>query len=502
MRQIHSSAWLLIFLSAVLQVLIFPLPNLYVLSWVAIAPLLVALLRTRPPQTLQLNEGIKLLPAGPGQAFLLAYVCGILWYAGSCYWVYSTMHQYGGISVPVAVGILLLFSLYLGLYHGVFGLIVSLLAGDANDRFSRHALLLAPAAWVAVEFARTRISGFPWDLLGITQVDNIPLARAATVTGVYGVSFEIVLVNAAIATAFLVRREKRKMLLIAGFGAAVLLQAARWIPAPDLVADRQALLLQQNLPVAEGGDWTRDYFLATLGEFAALSLHPPTIPRADAGETSKADLIVWPESPAPFYSSDPLFRDAISALARQSQAWVIVGNLGTSNAGSASEQASEVYNSASLVSPSGEWVGRYDKAHLVPFGEYVPFKRIFAFAGGLTKAVGEFTPGNSHAPLDAGGTKIGIFICYESIFPDEVRQGPAQGAGVLVNISNDGWYGDSGAFAQHLKQARMRAIENARWLLRDTNSGVTASIDPYGRVVASVPRKVRTVLRRPIRSFQ
>ncbi len=497
MRQIHSSAWLLIVLSAVLQVLIFPLPNLYVLSWVAIAPLLVALLRTRPPQTLQLNEAIKLLPAGPGQAFLLAYFCGILWYTGSCYWVYSTMHQYGGISVPVAVGILLLFSLYLGLYHGVFGLIVSLLAGDANDRFSRYALLLAPAAWVAVEFARTRISGFPWDLLGITQVDNIPLARAATVTGVYGVSFEIVLVNAAIAAAFLVRREKRKMLLIAGFGAAVLLQAARWIPSPDLVADRQALLLQQNLPVAEGGDWTRDYFLATLREFAALSLHPPTIPRADAGETSKADLIVWPESPAPFYSSDPLFRDAISALARQSQAWVIVGNLGTSNASLAPEQASEIYNSASLVSPSGEWVGRYDKAHLVPFGEYVPFKRIFAFAGGLTKAVGEFTPGNSHAPLDAGGTRIGIFICYESIFPDEVREGPAQGAGVLVNISNDGWYGDSGAFAQHLKQARMRAIENARWLLRDTNSGVTASIDPYGRVVASVPRKVRTVLHAP-----
>ncbi len=392
---------------------------------------------------------------------------------------------------------LILFSLYLGLYHGAFGLIISLLAGNRNDRVSRRALLLSPAVWVAIELARTRISGFPWDLLGITQVDNIPLARAATVTGAYGVSFEIVLVNAAVAAAFLVRREKRKMLLAASIGAAVILQAARWIPAPNVEADRWALLLQQNLPVAEGSDWTREHFLATLGEFSALSLRSLTIPGADTSEAAPADLIVWPESPAPFYSSDPFFRNAISTLARQSKAWIIVGNLGTSSASLESDQASEVYNSASSISPSGEWVGRYDKAHLVPFGEYVPFKRIFSFAGGLTKAVGEFTPGNSHAPLDAGGTKIGVFICYESIFPDEVRQSVAQGAEVLVNISNDGWYGDSGAFAQHLKQARMRAIENARWVLRDTNTGVTASIDPYGRIDASVPRKVRTVLRAP-----
>ena len=135
--------------------------------------------------------------------------------------------------------------------------------------------------------------------------------------------------------------------------------------------------------------------------------------------------------------------------------------------------------------------------HLVPFGEYVPFKSIFSFAGGLTKEVGDFSEGTSRAPLDAGGTKLGAFICYESIFPDEIRQLAANGAQVFVNISNDGWYGDSGAYAQHLKQARMRAVENNRWLLRDTNTGVTASIDPYGRVVASIPRKIRTTLVAP-----
>jgi apolipoprotein N-acyltransferase len=133
----------------------------------------------------------------------------------------------------------------------------------------------------------------------------------------------------------------------------------------------------------------------------------------------------------------------------------------------------------------------------VPFGEYLPFPQVFAFAGGLTKEVGEFQRGHSHAPLDAGGTKTGVFICYESIFPDEVRQSAAQGAQVFVNISNDGWYGDSGAYAQHLNQTRMRAIEDDRWLLSATDTGVTASIDPWGRVVARAPRKERTVLVAP-----
>jgi apolipoprotein N-acyltransferase len=135
--------------------------------------------------------------------------------------------------------------------------------------------------------------------------------------------------------------------------------------------------------------------------------------------------------------------------------------------------------------------------HLVPFGEYVPLKRIFAFASGLTAQVGDFTSGESRDPLPADGSKLGVFICYESIFPDEIRQFARKGAGVYVNISNDGWYGDSGAYAQHLKQIRMRAVENARWILRDANTGVTASIDPYGRIVATVPRKIRTVLEAP-----
>ena len=491
--KIHKRAWLLVLLSAGLQILIFPLPNLYVLSWIGLAPLLIALLQTREPEALQLREAIRLRPATPAQGFLLGYVCGILWYAGTCYWIYATMRQYGGVNAAAAVGILILFCLYLGLYHGVFGLLVSLLA----RRQIRWALVLSPFAWVAVELARTRITGFPWDLLGIAQVDNISLARIASVTGVYGISLEIMLVNAALAAAFVVQREKRKSLLLVAVGAAIVLQAGRWIAPPPVTADRSAVLVQANIPILEGADWTKDYFDSTLRDLTSVSL-------ASSSGSTHADsffprptLIVWPESPAPFYSNDPNFRDALSTLARQSDAWILAGNLGVRNASQTPDQTSQIYNSASLISPQGEWTGRYDKVHLVPFGEYVPYRRMFAFAGGLTKEVGDFSRGTSRRPLEADGARFGVFICYESVFPDEVRRFAANGAQVFVNISNDGWYGDSGAYAQHLKQARMRAIENERWLLRDTNTGVTAAIDPYGRVVARVPRKLRTALVAP-----
>lgn len=486
MLRMEKSAWLLTILSAVLQVLIFPLPNLYWLSWIAVAPLLVAILRARRPRSLQLQGSEKFLPARPAQGFLLGYLTGILWYIGNCYWVYSTMKQYGGLNAAEAAGLLLLFALYLGLYHGLFGLIVSWLARGESGL--RNALVLAPFAWVAVELARTRITGFPWDLLGVTQVDNIPLARIATVTGVYGVSLEIMIVNAAFAAAFLLRRNRRS-LLWAALAATFVLQSARWIPAPAIPADRTALLVQENIPVLENGDWTTQYFADTLNDLSRLSLTPV------GGR--HPDLIVWPESPAPFYGADPAFRRDISSLAQAAHSWMIIGSVGVDNAMMSPDHVTRIFNSAALVSPGGDWGPRYDKIHLVPFGEYTPFKNWLSFASGLTKEVGTFTPGVVREPLQAGDQRLGVFICYESIFPNDIRQFAANGAQVFVNISNDGWYGDSGAYAQHLKQARMRAIENARWLLRDTNTGVTASIDPFGRVVASTPRKLRNVLQAP-----
>ena len=492
MQGIHKRAWLLACISGVLQVLIFPSPNLYPLCWVAFAPLLVAIFRAREPETLQLPKtlGAELVAASPGQGFLLGYFSGIIWYAGTCYWVYYVMHVYGGIDAALSVGILILFCLYLALYHGLFGLLMAVAAGRKMSTGPR-ALLLAPLFWVAVELARSRITGFPWDLLGTVQVGNIALARIATVTGVYGLSLEIMLVNAAFAAAFLVRRERRQTMLVAAIAAVVVLQATRWMVPPPLPADHVAVLVQENVPILDSSQWTPQYFDSTVSELGEISLRA-----RQEQPASRPGLIVWPESPAPFYMNDANFRNAVSDIARRGKAYVITGSIGTQNA-AITGHANQIYNSAALIAPTGAWVTRYDKIHLVPFGEYVPFKQFLFFAEKLTREVGEFGRGTSRQPFDVGQYRIGTFICYESVFPDEVRQFARNGAEVFVNISNDEWYGETGAFGQHLLQARMRAVENDRWILRSTNTGVTASIDPYGRVVAKARRNARTTLQAP-----
>jgi apolipoprotein N-acyltransferase len=496
-------------MSAALQIVIFPLPGLYGLAWVAVAPLLVALLRTRAPETLQLDGPVRLLPATPWQGFVLGYLCGILWFAGTCYWIFDTMHRYGGLPIPAAALALILFCMYVGLYHGMFGLLLAVVAGSSvagpgvgaksagvksavSSASIRRALVVAPFLWVAVELARTRITAFPWELLGYSQAGNFALTRISTFAGVYALSFEIALVNSVFAAAFLAPKERRKWLLVAACAAAVMLQTGRLLAPAPVTTDHTALLVQPNIPIQEGPMWTKEYFEDTLRDLSAISLHP-----GGQREDRHYDLIVWPESPSPFYTNDPLFRDAVSALARQSGTWVVAGSIGLTPAMHGGGPGSQIFNSAALINPQGAWVQRYDKVHLVPFGEYLPFPQLFAFAGGLTKEVGEFQRGVSRTPLEAGDERLGMFICYESIFPDEVRQGPLQGAQVLVNISNDGWYGDSGAWAQHLQQTQMRAIENERWLLSATNTGMTASIDPYGRIVAATERKVRTALAAP-----
>ena len=172
--------------------------------------------------------------------------------------------------------------------------------------------------------------------------------------------------------------------------------------------------------------------------------------------------MIWPESPAPFFSNDSRYRATLSGIAQRANAYVLAGSLGTVHG---SENTQQVFNSAELLAPSGEWIARYDKIHLVPFGEYVPFKDLFSFAKKLTKEVGDLLPGSDRLVLPVHTYKLGTFICYESIFPDEVRMFAKQGAGLLVNISNDGWFGDTGAPIQHLRMARMRAIENNRWVV-------------------------------------
>jgi apolipoprotein N-acyltransferase len=455
-------ALLLAVLSAVLQVLVFPSFAYDALAWICLAPLLYALCL----RELSLRA-----------AFWVGYLCGVLWYAGTCFWIYHTTHVYGGLPRSVSVGLVILFCLYLGLYHGLFSV---LLARIADRSSTRAALLAAPFLWVAVELARYHVTGVPWNLLGTAAVDNLGIAPLARWTGVYGLSFLIVLVNAAFAWAWY----RRTLLnLLAALTLAGALQTCTLYRPPVAPTSHAATLVQQNVPINPTGTWTADYFDRLMADLANLS-HAPN-------DGAEPKLIIWPESPSPFYVNDVKFRSWMSTLANNEKSYVIAGSLGPGK----SER--EVYNSAVLVDPRGEFVGRYDKNRLVPFGEYVPYRDLLFFAQKLTREVSEFSRGNHRNVFDLGTEKAGVFICYESIFPDEVRQFARNGATVFVNISNDGWFGPYGAPGQHLNHARMRAIENDRWVLRATNTGITASIDPYGRVVARIDRDVRATLDAP-----
>ena len=204
------------------------------------------------------------------------------------------------------------------------------------------------------------------------------------------------------------------------------------------------------------------------------------------------DLVVWPEAPAPFFENDPRFQTAMASIVQSQMAPLIVSGIGSNPDPARNEVLDHV--SAMVFGADGQEVGRYDKIHLVPFGEFVPFPKLLFFAHKLTGAVSRFTPGTHRTTFRLNGHRYGVFICYEAVFADEVRHFAQLGSEVLVNISDDGWYGDTSAPWQHFNMARMRAIENRRWLLRDTNNGITAVIDPYGRVRQSIPRHQVDVL--------
>src|SRR3984885_1076689 len=480
-------------LSAGLLELPFPLagpmpPWRSIFAWFGLIPLLWAILSTE-----QIER-----PRSLRRAFLLSYLCGFLWYCGNCYWVRDTMMRYGDMP-PMAPTLLLIgFSLVLGLYFGLFGLSVMLVRRATGS--TRLALLAAPILWTALELAAARITSVPWDQLGYSQVDNELVNQLAPWAGVYGISFVLVAVNAFIAAALVLRGRKERftsgavgMLLLVGGWAGIFLSG------PTANANATAVLIQPNLDVGSEDAWPGAEWQPHMDQFAHLAeeqckTYIAGIPQTGAasGEIvcppypTHPELVAWPESPAPFAEQDPRFQQGIASIARTVQAPLVVGSVGMDF--SPQDQAWHDYNSSLIVGADGARIGRYDKIHLVPFGEYIPFKDFLFFARKLTGRVAEFTRGDERKVFHLGGHRYGVFICYEAVFADEVRQFARLGAEVLVNISDDGWYGDTSAPWQHLNMARMRAIENRRWLLRDTNNGITAAVDPYGRVRQSIPR--------------
>jgi apolipoprotein N-acyltransferase len=443
--------------SGALLILAFPKPDLPLFAWIGLVPLLW-LCHSEPRAR---------------RRFLLGWIAGAVFFLGSCYWCFGVMRDYGGLSDLQSAGVLAAMVAGLALYWGVFSAVLPAFLFEERPALT---ILAVAALWTAVEFARGHVFiGFPWLLFGYAATDIIVLAKLAQVTGVWGLSFIVAAFNTM---AFLVARDRdprKARPVAAGFLALAALTAAngQFGPSP---ASGDAYLLQTALPLDEPAARRQ----AALDDIQRLLL----IRYAEGG--SRSGLVVWPETPEPFYyHEDPRSRAYFALLARQTDSFVFANTVAFERG-----DRRRPLNSVVAVGPDGAFRGQYDKMHLVPFGEHVPYARLFAFAGKLTAEVGDFVPGSRPVVLPAPQAgRAATPICYEAGFPGLVRRFTQGGAQLLVNLSNDGWFGDSAARRQHLLMARMRAIENDRWLLRATNDGLTAAIDPLGRATVFEPGK-------------
>jgi apolipoprotein N-acyltransferase len=434
-------------LSAMLLILLYP--NLifprFGLPWmapVALVPLLVA---------------VALEPR-PLWRFLLGEFAGIIYWLGICYWIQFVLEVHGGMGRWGGWATFALFCVAKAVHLGIFSMLAAVLLKTP------YAIPAIAALWTGIERTHGTF-GFAWLTLGNAGIDMPLPLRVAPFAGVYGISFVFALMSAVVALLIL-RRGRKHLYWLAIVPGLLLL--------PDLPAretpPETALVLQPNM--SEEEQWTpasaaqeRDHIIRESLEAAERDGHE--------------QMVIWPESPGPlYYYRDPTFHREAMQLARQTHAYFLFGTVAETRDGAP-------LNSAVLLAPSGALVDRYDKINLVPFGEYIP--QFFGFVNRITQEAGDFAPGNRIVVFPTDGHRLGVFICYESVFPDEVRQFVKGGANLLVNISNDGYFGHSAAREQHLEVARMRAVENSRWLIRCTNDGITAVIDPAGHVEERLP---------------
>ena len=476
--------------SGVFLGLSFPNYNLTMLAWVGIAFLILAS-----------------LDASAKEAPLYGFLHGLFFYPTCLPWIDVVMRQYGNVDPFDAAGILALIGIAGGIILMIFSSSIAFLSRRATRSATRAgtrsiipglparsaAFILAPFLWVTLEYARTHlpIIGFPWNLSGYAASSNLAFLQITALAGIWGLSLLIAAFNSLLAAAAYFRTRR----LIAAPAIATLALIVIAIAGPHLIpqapARYTAHLVQTNFPQSEHypADWM-DTHQNELAQLEQISI--------DAGRREPG-LIVWPEVPAPFSAEDIKFKQVEQDITRRSGDYLLIGvvdwRIGSPQNGPGNLwQAS---NSAVLYNPDGDRAYSYDKIHLVPFGEYVPLRRWIKFAGRLTADISDFTPGKTYNIGKLPGGSFGTFICYEAIFPSEIRNFTKNGAQLLINISNDGWFGRSAAPPQHLMMARVRAVENRRWLLRDTNNGYTVSIDPYGRIAASLPTDVRSQLDAP-----
>jgi len=401
----------------------------------------------------------------------LAFIHGFVGWMVALSWIPQTLVTFGKLPLAGAIPLTGLLAAFLAGYQAVFGW----LGGKIWRRWPVARLVLLPALWVALEWLRTYVfGGFPWNLAAYAWVDVPGALPLAAWIGPYGVSFLVVLTSAG-AAASIERRRWQPAVLCFLVALLLLPMAGRWsqrrseaeIAAARDIESRgvSVRLLQPNIAN-----------LVAYDAVAVLQNYQKVIELSNAN-CEPGSLVVWPESAAwPFLYHD---REDDHRLEKDVRAMTERGCSVLLN--SSEKMGDSYYNSAFLVSPGGV-VKRYDKRHLVPFGEYVPFRGLFWFVDKLAREAGEFRPADQTVLLPWGRDQIGMAICYEVVFPDEVAALTRRGATLLATVTNDAWYGDTWAPWQHFRAARFRAAENRRTLLRAAITGVSGLIDPDGSV--------------------
>jgi len=434
---------------------------------VALTPLLVAVLQPSAGGT------------PPRGAFLLGLTTGAFYFSGTLYWLVETMTTFGGLPTAVALFAAAALVAYLSLFPAAFAVIVARLRSTGSLAL---ALWCAPAAWVASELGRQYVwDGFPWALLGYSQVTLLPVAQLASVTGVYGLSGLLALTSTAAAFAAIGKGRERWLALAGAVGVVVVISVwgAVRMAGEALTHAGTAVrvaVLQGN--IAQDDKWDPALRDAIIGRYIAQT-------RDAIGRG--ATFILWPESSLPVYFEDDTLRGTvIRKLAQDAGVTLLVGSdqLERPTRGAPIDSPdNRLYNAAFLVKPDGTVGAVYRKQQLVPFGEYVPLQRLLFFVGPIVESVSNFTPGREATLLPIGSHRASTAICYEVIYGSLIRRFVADGTELLTTITNDAWYGRSSAAYQHWDQATMRSIENGRYLARAANTGVSGFVDPYGRVI-------------------
>jgi apolipoprotein N-acyltransferase len=414
------------------------------------------------------------------------------WIAGTAgsiplyYWIAYTVGVQGKLGWALGSLAAFLVSAYIGAYFSV----AAAAARHLESRFGERGLWLFPFAWTAVEMARSYLlSGFPWMLLGYTLAGSATLRQAADLAGVHGLSFLLALTGVSVCLAG--RRLSERFTanaaipLIPGI-AALLFLVLYGRAGPANPADPAARVPEVKVAIAQGGidqavKWDPENQLATLGIYSAL-----TWAARDAG----AQVVVWPETAAPFiYGWEAGLSRWLEGIAVSGRIPIVFGAPWYDPAG-----GGKYFNSVFLMDARGVVLGRYDKRHLVPFGEYIPLQPLLFFLSKLTAGAADFSTGTGPALFRIGGRPVAASVCYEALFPALIRDGVLEGASWLVNVTNDAWFGDTVAPHQHLAMARMRCVEFRRPMVRAANSGISAFIDADGGIAASLGLFRRGVL--------